>query len=159
MLLTRELDESIRRAEIAGVRAGIETVRRLYPESRADSLEVAGGIAAFTGVESPLSQTFGVGTLTPVSAGDITRITEFYETRGATPRVFVTPLADASLGHGLASAGYAPSEYENVLVSDSFATYGMRDDRVGIAADLTTWARASAQAFTNARRSSRAMSA
>lgn len=147
MLLMRELDEAIRRSESEGVRRGIATVKRLHPDRHATSIEVAGGLAAFTGVDSPLSQTYGVGSSTPVTEGDISRITDFYESRGATPRVFVTPLADPSLAPALAAAGYAPSEYENVLVSDAFDGFARFDDRIVAATNLHAWARASTQGF------------
>ncbi len=147
MLLTRELNETIRQSEIAGIRSGIDTVRRLYPEEHAESIEVAGGLIAFTGIESPLSQAIGVGVSEPVTTDDIARITEFYESRGATPRVYATPLADPSLELSLARAGYAPCEHENVLASDSFPPHARDDDRIGIASDLDAWAHASARAF------------
>lgn len=147
MLLRRELNEEIRQSEIAGIRCGIATVQRLYPEENATSIEVAGGLVAFTGARSPLSAAYGVGTLAPVSDDDIAAITEFYESRRATPRVFVTPLSDGSLGAALAAAGYAPAEYTNVLASDSFDGHAISDDRIGIAADTTAWAYASAHGF------------
>jgi GNAT superfamily N-acetyltransferase len=147
--LTRDLDEAIRECEIAGIRSGIETVRRLRPEIGAAGIEVAGGLVAFTGVDSPLSQAVGIGSSAAVTDDEIARVADFYESRGATPRVFVTPLADPSLGRALAAAGYAPSEYENVLASDDFGSHALRDDRIAIATDLDAWARASAQAFTD----------
>ena len=143
----KELDEAIRRSESEGIRTGIATVKRLHPDVRATSIEVAGGLAAFTGVDSPLSQSYGVGSSTPVTEGDVSRITDFYESRGATPRVFVTPLADPSLAPALASAGYTPSEYENVLASDSFDRFARSDDRIAAAVDLDAWARASTRGF------------
>lgn len=146
MLLTPELDEALARYEIEGIRCGIETVRQLYPEERADSLEIGGSLIAFTGVGSPLSQAYGVGAFASVTQDDVGRITEFYESRNATPRVFVTPLADPALGRELSKAGYAPVEYENVLVCDDFS-HALRDNRIGIAADLEAWARASVEGF------------
>lgn len=147
MLLTRELDEKVRRAEIAGIRGVIATVQRLFPALRADSIDVAGGLVAFAGVNSPLSGTYGVAAATPLAAGDIARISEFYETRNATPRVLTTPLTDPALARGLAAAGYVPHEYENVLAADERTAQGERDERIGQAADLSAWARASAGAY------------
>lgn len=147
MLLTQKLDETIRRCEIAGIRVGIETIKRLYPEARAESIDVAGGLVAFTGIGSPLSQAYGIAASSPVNDREIALITAFYESRGAVPRVFVSPLADASLGRTLASAGYEPSEYENVLASDAFEPHAHSDDRIAVAADLDAWARASTQGF------------
>jgi GNAT superfamily N-acetyltransferase len=146
VLLSEELDEKIRRSEIEGIRCGIEAVRRLYPEECADSIEVCGGLVAFTGVGSPLSQAYGVGTVAHVTDDDVRRITEFYESRNATPRIFVTPMANPTLGRALAAAGYAPLEYESALVCDDFS-YGLRDERIGFASDLAAWACASAEAF------------
>jgi hypothetical protein len=100
VLLTRELDEAIRRAEIAGIGRAIETARRLWPDVGAEGIEVAGGLVAFTGVESPLSQVYGVGAEGPVSREEVARLTEFFASRKTTPRVFVSPLADPTLGRG-----------------------------------------------------------
>lgn len=122
------------------------TARRLTPEAEVDAIEIAGGLAAFTGADSPLSQTYGI--VAPVTAGDVETITAFYETRGATPRVFVSPFSDASLAVQLAAAGYAPCEYENVLASDCFDAQSAYDERIGIATDLDAWAVASAKGFT-----------
>ena len=149
MILTREIHEAITRCEIAGIRCGIEAARRLQPNVRADGIEIGGGLVAFTGIDSPLSQAVGVGALSPVTDAQIAQITAFYESHGATPRVFVTPLADVSLTRGLARAGYAPAEYENVLASDKLDAHALRDSRIGIATDLRTWACASALAFTD----------
>jgi hypothetical protein len=146
VLLTRELDETIRRCEIAGIRCGIATAARLTPHVGVAGVEIAGGLAAFTGVDSPLSQVYGV--VAPVTEAHIAAITTFYESRGATPRVFVSPLADPSLAAGLAGAGYAPCEYESVLISDAFEENAVPNACIRAAADLDAWAAASAQAFT-----------
>jgi GNAT superfamily N-acetyltransferase len=147
VLLTAELAESIGRAEIAGIRCALETARRLRPNAGVVSIEVAGGLVAFLGRGSPLSEAFGVGSLAPLRPGDVETITDFYESRDTTPRVFVSPLADAALGADLAAAGYAPVEYESVLASDAFDPYARRDDRIRVAKDLDAWARASAGGF------------
>lgn len=147
MLLTRELDETIRQCEIAGLRSGIEATRRLQPDVRAESLEVAGGLAAFTGIESPFSQAIGLGAHAPVTDRQIAELTAFFESHGTTPRVLVTPLAHSTLGRCLTSASYEPSEYVNILASDKLDTFALRDDRIEPAKDLNSWALASAQAF------------
>lgn len=147
MLLTRELNEAVRLSEIAGIRCGIATVRRLDPSARAESIEIAGGLVAFTGIDSPLSQAYGIAVSMPLAQDEIACVTEFYETRGATPRIFVTPFSDPELGRGLAAAGYVPSEYENVLASDDLTSSARAHERIGVATDLGAWSRASAQGF------------
>ncbi|MGB6522951.1 MAG: hypothetical protein WBE83_14385 [Candidatus Cybelea sp.] len=146
MYLTRTLDETIRRCEIDGIRKSIEATQRLYPELDAAGIEVAGGIARFNGFDA-LSEAFGLGTLAPVGADEISRLTEFYASHNSTPRVFVTPMAHPSLARSLALAGFAPAEYENVLVSDDLETHARYDDRIAVATDLDAWALASMRGF------------
>jgi len=148
MLFTREVDERIAACEIAGVRCAIDAVRRLQPELEAEGMKVAGGLAAFTGIDSPLSQAVGVGYQGPVGAAEIAEITAFYRSHCAQPRVFVTPLADPSVGRALAEAGYVPVEHSNVLASDRFDGFARWDERIAITPDVEAWARASARAFT-----------
>jgi GNAT superfamily N-acetyltransferase len=147
MLLTREFDERIRRSELDGIRNGLATIARLFPDTELASVEIAGGVARYSSIEATFSQAFGVGIDVAVSDEDVARLTEFYVSRNATARVVVTPLADPTLAPRLAAAGYAPTEYENVLISDRFEPYAARDERIVAAGDIAGWARASAQAF------------
>jgi GNAT superfamily N-acetyltransferase len=134
--------------EIDGARRSIEAARRLDPEAGATSIEVAGGVAGFTGIDSPFSQALGVGTRGPVTASDIAKITVFYESRGATPMVFVTPAAHSSLVSELAAAGYAAGDREQTLLAaDDLSGQGRRDDRIDVAKDIPAWAKASAMGF------------
>lgn len=126
MLHTVDVAETIRRCEISGIGCGLASARRLMPEAGVASMEIGGGFAAFAGADSPFSQVYGI--VTPVGADEVATITAFYETRGATPKVFVSPFADGSLALELAAGGYAPSEYENVLASDSFDGHAAYDE-------------------------------
>jgi ribosomal protein S18 acetylase RimI-like enzyme len=90
----------------------------------------------------------GVGARGPVSASDIAKITEFYESRSATPMVFVTRAADPSLERELTAAGYVASEGEqSLLASDDLVRHAQRDARIDVAQDLAAWAKASAAGF------------
>lgn len=147
VLLTTELDDKIRRCEIAGFRNGVATTARLRPDLGAEAIEVCGGLVAFTGAKSPMSQAVGIGIPDAVRREDIEQIVEFYETRGATPCVFVTPFSHPTLGRELAAAGFAPSEYDNIMASDDLSDRAQRDSRVVVATDLHAWALASVEAF------------
>jgi GNAT superfamily N-acetyltransferase len=147
VLLTTELEERIRRCEIAGIRNGIATTARLRPDLGAEAIEVCGGLVAFTGAKSPMSQAVGVGMQGPVHRDDVHQIVEFYESRRTTPCVFVTPFSHLSLGIELAAAGFAPSEYDNVMASDDLGDWAARDPRVVEATDVQAWSRASVEAF------------
>jgi GNAT superfamily N-acetyltransferase len=146
MLLSAELDDALCRAEIAGARTAADAANRFDSRVGATSIEVAAGLVLFTGVGSPLSQAWGVGRQVAVSAGDVDAITDFYESRSAIARVFVTPTCHPSLQRKLARAGYVPTESENVLVSRDLAG-AETDDRISVASDVGAWARASARGF------------
>lgn len=139
----------MRCAEMAGFRSALVAAAQLWPEIGVASIDVAGGFVPFMGRESPLSQAVGVGFACPVTDDDIATITNFYESRGAPPRTFVSPLSDSTLVTGLAAAGYAPVEYQNVFVADDLPTKGRRDDRVVVARDVREWARASVSGFAD----------
>ncbi|MGA8576781.1 MAG: GNAT family N-acetyltransferase [Candidatus Cybelea sp.] len=147
LFLTRELHETIGSAEITGIRSTIASVQRLFPEAHAARIDVAGGVAAFAGADSPLSKAFGIGTFGSVSADDVACVSEFYESRNAVARIFVTPLADPALGATLAQAGYEPAEYDSVMVAVDPERHALRDDRIAVAADVGSWARASVDGF------------
>lgn len=150
--LTRELHDAIERASVDGMRGTIAAVQRLFPEAHAESIDVAGGVAAFAGAASPFSKAIGLGTFLPANADDVACVSQFYESRNVTPRVFVTPLADPGLGIALARAGYTPAEHDSVLLSADPDRHALRDDRIAVASDILTWARASADGFADRER-------
>ncbi len=150
--LTREIHDAIERAGIAGMRGTIAAVQRLFPEANAESIDVAGGVAAFAGAASPFSKAVGLGTFLPANADDVACVSQFYESRNATPRVFVTPLSDPGLGGALARAGYTPAEHDSVLISADADGYARRDDRIAVATDIVAWARASVDGFVDRER-------
>lgn len=107
-----------RRLEATDAAVGVEFSRthaRLYPEVGATFIAVAGGHAAFAGVDSPLTQAFGLGLNGVVGAAEIEKMEEFYRSRGAAVNVETCPLADASLRTLLNSRGYQVIEQTNVL--------------------------------------------
>lgn len=56
-----DLSRKLERTEASANAAFIETRAKLNPEVGAEWIEVAGTYAMFDGVESPLTQTFGLG--------------------------------------------------------------------------------------------------
>jgi hypothetical protein len=78
-------------------------------------LEVAGGIAVFTGADTPLTHAVGIGLNGPVSAEELDRLEDFFRSRGARPAIDLCPLADLGLLPQLAERGYRLTEFNNVL--------------------------------------------
>lgn len=96
-------------AEFAAARA------RLYPESRAEWMECAGAYAVFDGVDSLITQTFGLGVFEELTEEALDRIEAFFEERGAPVMHEVSPLAGAAALALLCRRGYRPMEISSVL--------------------------------------------
>ena len=111
LVLSRRLE----RAEAQSNIDFVEARARAFPESRASHIEVAGTHAMFDGVDSPLTQTFGLGTAMPVNAGDMERIEKFFAALGAPVFHEVSPLADPSALALLNQRGYEPFEFTSVM--------------------------------------------
>jgi hypothetical protein len=87
----------------------------LFPDSGARWIEVAGAYAMFDGIDSPLTQTFGLGLFEPIAAAQMQEIEAFFQQRGAPVLHEVSPLADVSLLTLLNERGYQPYEYTSVM--------------------------------------------
>ncbi len=107
-----------RRLERAEARSNAEIVEaraRLFPNSGARWLEVAGAYAMFDGVSSPCTQTFCLGLFEKVTSADMQRIEEFFQERQAPVFHEVSPLADEDLVGLLNGRGYEPFEFTSVM--------------------------------------------
>src|SRR6476659_7277618 len=110
-----------RRLETTDALAGIEFARswaRLNAFTGEVFLPVAGGHAGFGGLDSPVTQAFGLGLDGPVTEADMTAMEEFYRAHGAPVNIETCPLADPSLLKLLNERGYRPIEYSNVFVRE-----------------------------------------
>lgn len=111
MALARRLErvEGLANADFVDAHA------RAFPEIGAQWIEVAGALAMFDGVDSPCTQTFGLGMFDPITDVHMDEIEAFFETRGAKVFHEVCPLIDISLVEMLNARGYRPMEYSSVL--------------------------------------------
>lgn len=75
--------------------------------------EIGGAIANFDGVDSPMTQTFGLGVC---GAVDLPAIEAFFNERGADTLHEVSPYAGIEVYAQLVARGYHPIEMSNVLV-------------------------------------------
>jgi hypothetical protein len=94
----------------------VEARARVEPEVGACWSEVAGAYAMYDGVDSPSTQTFGLGLSRMVTDDEMDHIEEFYRSRGAPVFHEVSPLADVALIGLLNRRGYHPLEFTSVLV-------------------------------------------
>ncbi len=107
-----------RRLERAEGRACVEFAeaqRRLRPESGADWIECAGAYAAFNGVDSPVTQSFGLGIFEELSPASLDVIEGFFLDRAAPVFHEVSPFAGVAALDLLCMRNYRPIEISNIL--------------------------------------------
>ncbi len=110
-----------KRLEMASAVAGqdcAEAVQKYSPGVPAAAEEIAGGIATFTGVDSPVTQAFGFGLDGPVAATELERLENFFFSRGAPVTLELCPFIDRSLVELLGKRPYRLEEFSNVLVRE-----------------------------------------
>lgn len=110
-----------KRLEMASAVAGKECaqgVQEFAPGVPAAAEEIAGGIATFTGVDSPVTQAFGFGLDGPVSEAELDRLENFFFSRGAPVTLELCPFIDRSLVELLGKRPYRLEEFSNVLVRE-----------------------------------------
>ncbi|HMQ02588.1 MAG TPA: GNAT family N-acetyltransferase [Pyrinomonadaceae bacterium] len=112
--LARQLErtEALANADFVGTRARIE------PSSGAGWIEVGGAYAMFDGVESPLTQTFGLGMFEDATNEHLDALEAFYKKRSAPVFHEVSPMADQSILPLLGERGYRPIELTSVMYQE-----------------------------------------
>lgn len=109
--LSQKLELTEARSNVDFVKARIES----SPSSGAEWIKVAGAYAMFDDVESPPTQTFGLGIFDEVTNDDLDKIEAFFKKHSAPVFHEVSPLADASLLDLLNERGYQPIEMTSVM--------------------------------------------
>jgi hypothetical protein len=107
-----------RRLERTEARSNTDFVKAraaMFPESGAEWMETAGTYAMFDGVESPLTQTFGLGIFEEATPAVLEKLETFFKERNAPVIHEVSPLADAMLLGLLNERGYQPIELTSVM--------------------------------------------
>ncbi len=89
-----------------------------FPETRAEWMSHAGAYVVFDGVDSPVTQTFGVGIFEELTSAALDVIEKFFRDRGAPVFHEVSPFAGVAALGMLCSRGYRPIEISNVMCRD-----------------------------------------
>ncbi len=151
----RSFSQKLERTEARSNADFVETRARLFPDSGAEWMEVAGAYAMFDGVDSPLTQTFGLGLFDEITDAEIDRLEEFFKKKEAPVFHEVSPMADASLIELLNRRGYKPTELSSVMfraleknshfppVNPLITTRVIRKDEVEV------WAKTSANGWSS----------
>jgi GNAT superfamily N-acetyltransferase len=80
--------------------------------------DIAGGIATFSGIDSPITQAFGIGLFGPVSEGELDQLEDFFFSRGAPVALELCPFIHPSLIGLLKARPYRLEDFSNVLVRE-----------------------------------------
>lgn len=149
----RNLSQKLERTEARASADFIETRARLYPESGAEWIDVAGAYAMFDGVGSPITQTFGLGLFDEVGESEMEKLEAFFRDRGADVFHEVSAMSDLSLMPLLNGRGYRPIELTSVMYRplDESSDLAAKNDRIVtkiVSGDeVEIWAKTSAGAW------------
>jgi hypothetical protein len=110
-----DLSRQLERAEGQACLEFAKARSRLHPSSGASWIECAGAYAVFDGVDSPVTQTFGLGLFEQLSPTSLDEIERFFLDRGAAVLHEVSPLAGVATLDLLCSRGYRPIEISSVM--------------------------------------------
>jgi hypothetical protein len=109
------LSRRLERCEATGNAEFVEARARAFPDSGACWIDVAGAYCMFDGVDSPITQTFGLGLFDPITDTELEAIEKFFIERGAPVCHEISPMADLALFNRLSERGYRPIEFTSVL--------------------------------------------
>src|SRR5215471_18076900 len=109
------LSRRLERAEGRACARFAEARRRLFPDSGAEWMECAGAYAVFDGIQSPVTQTFGLGIFEEMSPASLDVMERFFLDRGAPVLHEVSPFAGVAALQLLCARNYRPIEISNVL--------------------------------------------
>ncbi|MEO6447503.1 MAG: GNAT family N-acetyltransferase [Gemmatimonadaceae bacterium] len=149
------LARRLERAEGSANAAFVEAHAARTPSLGAAWVDVSGTYAMFDGVESPITQTFGLGLFSPPADDDLDALEHFFHSRGAKVHHEVCPLADVALLTHLSRRGYQAIELSTVMVQQletppSVSTHPTTIVAREVAADeIEAWVDASARGWSD----------
>jgi GNAT superfamily N-acetyltransferase len=109
------LSQRLERTEGHASSSFAEARRRAFPGCDAEWIEHAGTVAIFDGVDSPVTQSFGLGLFETLTVEALEVIERFFRARGASPIHEVSPFAGVAALSLLCSRQYRPIEISSVL--------------------------------------------
>jgi len=110
-----ELARRIEAAEGGWIEEGTAAIARRVGADAAFCLAIGGGIAAYSGKDSPLTKVVGLGFEGVPASAALERVEAEFGRRGAGVQVELCALAGAGVAEALARRGYVLVGFENVL--------------------------------------------
>jgi hypothetical protein len=148
-----------RRLEYAEGRASADFVEAralTFPDRGAAWMRLDGAFALFDGIDSPLTQTFGLGLQGGVSNEALDAVERFFFDRGAPAFHEVSPLSDGSVLALMNARGYHVVEFTSVMwrpIEHGLEVAGRRNERVQVRAiephEHELWAQTAASGWSH----------
>jgi GNAT superfamily N-acetyltransferase len=113
------LSRRLERAEGHACAMFAEARLRLYPESGAEWMEHGGACAVFNGIDSPVTQSFGLGIFETLDAAALDTVERFFFDRGTAAVHEVSPLAGVAALDLICRRQYNPVEISSVMYRDA----------------------------------------
>ena len=147
------LSRRLERAEGHACVQYAEARRRLFPDSGSEWIEVAGTYAVFDGIDSPITQSFGLGIFEDLNPTPLEVIEQFFLDRGAPVAHEVSPFAGVRAIALLCARSYRPIELSNVLYQPVQAPISERHSRISVRVigpeETKLWADVSARGWAH----------
>jgi hypothetical protein len=147
------LSRRLERAEANACLQFAEARRRLFPDSGAEWMDCGGAYAVFDGIDSPGTQSFGLGLFEDLSSASLDVIERFFLDRGAQVLHEVSPLVGVAALDLLCARGYRPVEISSVMYrpveKPADAHRGNITVRVTGSEEVQLWASVNAQGWTH----------
>ncbi|HEX5732866.1 MAG TPA: GNAT family N-acetyltransferase [Blastocatellia bacterium] len=152
MLSDKTLAVRLETAEALNQVEYAKTYNRVGLEPEAAYKKIGSGYAVFAGIDSPLSQSFGMGLEGEVADDEIDELEAFFKDRGAAVNVEICNMVDMSLIQKLIERRYTISEFTHVLVrpispDDAFEVKGDYIIREVGEDEIDTFSRVVAEGF------------
>jgi GNAT superfamily N-acetyltransferase len=109
------LSQRLERAEGSACVQFAEARQRISPETGAEWIECGGAYAVFDGVDSPITQSFGLGLFEELNTATLDKIENFFLDRGAPVFHEVSPHAGPAALGLLCARKYRPIEISSVM--------------------------------------------
>src|SRR5512141_1173704 len=148
-----ELSRRLERAEGYACAQYAASRRRLFPDSGAEWMQHAGAWVVFDGVDSPVTQTFGLGVFEELTPASLDVIERFFLDRGAPVYHEVSPFAGVATLDLLCRRNYRPIEISNVLYRSVEAHPSNLPDGISVRViephETTLWSDVSARGWAH----------